>query len=325
MSNITRYRADTYPIRVTLRDSDGKLLNLSGSSFLFTVNSEAAPSDASSQIFQSIGSIVIPVTDGVVEFPVAGTTDAGEYFFDIEMTDSSGKTRTVEKGAYVLLQDVTKSDASGVIEFSGETPGTEIAMDGSGVFWPSIQNAADTFTYETRGASVVVRANYAATKVNVLTVGGTTAPFSQVPLGNGFRLKSKIYFDPGNTSDYIILEIRVVRPGDFQPLLQISFAGDYRLIATRWIEDGVMIQAWDQVVEAHAADWYWVGIQLLSDGSVLGDVWVDGEDEPDPWTMTTTTIPVPPISPVHVMYQVNSSVFPQESIFELERIEWELI
>lgn len=108
MSSITRFRGDTNPIRLSLT-SDGSPLDVTNCSFLLTVNEGENPEDTTYQVLQSIGEIIAPASDGIVEFPIDGTTDAGRYYYDVQMTDASGKVKTVAKGIYFIRQDITKT------------------------------------------------------------------------------------------------------------------------------------------------------------------------------------------------------------------------
>ena len=109
MGDISRYRNDTYPIYATIRREDGTVMPIDGCSFTLTVNERANPSDSDDEVFQSDGVIVGDPAAGRVQFPVPGTADPGRYFFDIQMIDSQGYRRTIEKGGYRLFQDITKS------------------------------------------------------------------------------------------------------------------------------------------------------------------------------------------------------------------------
>jgi hypothetical protein len=110
MSDITRYRGDTSPIQIVVKNPDGSIRDVDGESFLLTVSAEANPQDTTGQVFQSVGSIQGASVDGRVDFPV--TSDAadniGTYYFDIEKTDGDGKVQTIEKGQFIFLQDITK-------------------------------------------------------------------------------------------------------------------------------------------------------------------------------------------------------------------------
>ena len=106
---IRRERGDTFPFTVTLRDGDGNLLDLTGASFLLTVNAQEDPTAAEAPEFTLAGAVAAPAT-GVIEFSMS-ESDAdivGTYYYDLQMTDSSGYVRTVLRGPFVMDQDITK-------------------------------------------------------------------------------------------------------------------------------------------------------------------------------------------------------------------------
>jgi hypothetical protein len=106
---ISRVRGDTFPFTFTLRDSAGTAVNITGNTFLLTVDTREEPTDASTLVFQATG-VVSVGTDGKVTFtlttPQAATTP-GDYFYDLQMTSGSA-IRTVAKSTYTVIQDITK-------------------------------------------------------------------------------------------------------------------------------------------------------------------------------------------------------------------------
>jgi hypothetical protein len=107
---IFRTRGDTYRLRVTL-SSGGTALNLTDCTILLTVSSEAEPTDSTNQLFQIAGSIYGAATNGIVDFEMneSDADNLGRFFYDIEVTDSAGQTRTVLSGEFIFEQDITKS------------------------------------------------------------------------------------------------------------------------------------------------------------------------------------------------------------------------
>ena len=109
--NICRTRQDDFPIRMTLTDSAGVAIDVTGFSFKFTVNTlENPPTPTTTEVFQSVGTIITALS-GIIEFPLS-VSDADQtpatYFFDAQLTDAAGKLKTFAKGKYVISQDVTK-------------------------------------------------------------------------------------------------------------------------------------------------------------------------------------------------------------------------
>lgn len=110
MPEITRYRGDTIPDKVVVKDTDGNVVNIAGYTFLLTVASEKEPADDTTEEFQVVGSIT-DAANGVVEFaPTALQTDItpGVYYYDVQMTTPAGRIGTILKDKYTILQDITK-------------------------------------------------------------------------------------------------------------------------------------------------------------------------------------------------------------------------
>lgn len=110
MTTISRYRGDTVPDQITVVDTAGVAVNVTGYSFLLTVNKNKDPSSTAGQLFQVAG-VIISGPAGTVKFtPSAVQTDQtpGKYYYDIQMTDGGGLIRTIISGNYVIKQDVTK-------------------------------------------------------------------------------------------------------------------------------------------------------------------------------------------------------------------------
>ena len=89
----------------------GAAIDITGFSFLMTVDPAEEPIDALNNLFQISGVIVAPATGGKVTFQpsIANLTQTpAEYFYDIQMTDGGGAPLTIVKGAFEILQDITK-------------------------------------------------------------------------------------------------------------------------------------------------------------------------------------------------------------------------
>jgi len=110
MTNIVRKRGDTCAIQREIKSkSTGAAIDISGYSFLLTVNSEKEPANSDNQIFQVSGTITSALSGLVDFFPsVSDASNVGDYFYDIQLTDAGGKKRTIESGRYRVSQDITK-------------------------------------------------------------------------------------------------------------------------------------------------------------------------------------------------------------------------
>lgn len=115
--DLTRARGDDETQTLVLRDRQTRqVLDLSGYSFLLTVNTLEDPDTATSP-----GTVVLTMTgggaaDGSIVFTPTSDVDAmvpnvdeESYFYDIERTDmTSSRKKTILKGRYYIFQDITK-------------------------------------------------------------------------------------------------------------------------------------------------------------------------------------------------------------------------
>lgn len=109
------YRGDNKTFQVTIKDSTGTAVNISGAGLKFTV--KEAANDPSFKIQKTSASATeIDLTDptnGIAEiYLVPDDTrnlKAGAYQYDVEYTDTSSKIYTVIKDTLTLLDDVTRT------------------------------------------------------------------------------------------------------------------------------------------------------------------------------------------------------------------------
>lgn len=116
--HIQRYRGDTVPDKITIKDKDGTVVDITSFSFKMSVDETEDPVDEATQLYKLAGSI----TDGPagkVEF-APDATEADQtpavYFYDIEMVDASSAIQTIAKGDYEYLQDITKTQGYIMVE-----------------------------------------------------------------------------------------------------------------------------------------------------------------------------------------------------------------
>lgn len=110
MTAITRRRGDTYADLVTVTDSAGAPIDITGYSFTMTLDPEKSPATADNNLYQLTGTI-IDAPAGKVEFaPTALQADQapGDYYYDIQMIDGLGRVRTIALDKYKYTQDITK-------------------------------------------------------------------------------------------------------------------------------------------------------------------------------------------------------------------------
>lgn len=110
MSKIVRYRGDTPNDRFNITKEDGSVQDITGFSFVLTINSRQDPTDTSTQLLQIVG-VVVDASNGVVDFfwtPVQADQAPGVYYYDVEMVTNNNHVKTVVKGMYEFLQDIGK-------------------------------------------------------------------------------------------------------------------------------------------------------------------------------------------------------------------------
>lgn len=104
-------RGDSPIIPVTVRNLDGTIRDVTGSSSVMTVDPEPDPADALNNLFSVAGAIQAPGTDGRIDFqPTEVNLDLtpDTYFYDIEVLFATGERRTVLEGKFVVTQDKSK-------------------------------------------------------------------------------------------------------------------------------------------------------------------------------------------------------------------------
>jgi hypothetical protein len=108
MTDITRSRGDTYPMEFTVK-SDGVPLDITSCAFMLTVDPAKDPVDDANNIW-AIAGVIESAVGGTVSFTM-NTTQAdnlGKYFYDLQMIDAAGFIRTIQKGKFNWVQDITK-------------------------------------------------------------------------------------------------------------------------------------------------------------------------------------------------------------------------
>ena len=108
--NIERFRGDTKNIKKrAISKATGVQQDITGWSFLLTVDSLENPTDSATQIFQVAGVLSEPLS-GYFDFPIsaAEADNLGVFYYDIQAIDSGGLKSTLDKGSFTFTQDITK-------------------------------------------------------------------------------------------------------------------------------------------------------------------------------------------------------------------------
>jgi len=109
--NICRKRGDTWPFQITITDTDGVAIDITGDTFLLTVDPSPTPPDATNNLFQLAG-VITDAPNGVVEFtltPSQADQTPATYYYDVQQTEAvSGDIRTILQGEWEVRQDITK-------------------------------------------------------------------------------------------------------------------------------------------------------------------------------------------------------------------------
>lgn len=109
MTAVERKRGDTYSEEFTIK-GDGVALNIASCTFKLTVDTRKDPPDATTNVFTIQGVIVDAPTGRVqFDFTLLDVDHLGKFYYDIQMIDSAGKIRTVEKDKWTFIQDITKA------------------------------------------------------------------------------------------------------------------------------------------------------------------------------------------------------------------------
>lgn len=108
--DLCRLRGDTFPMEFTVKDSSDVVVDITGATFLLTVDPNPDPTDALANLFQIAGVITDAVNGVFTVTPNATQMDQSPdvYFYDLEMIDGAGLIRTIAKGKFEIQQDITK-------------------------------------------------------------------------------------------------------------------------------------------------------------------------------------------------------------------------
>ncbi len=109
MTAITIFRGDTVNLDITVTDSDGSAVNITGYTFFFTCKTNNDDSDDDALIKKDVTSHTNP-TGGITRITLSKTdTDVtiGNHYYDIQMKDLSGNITTLTADRFIVEQDIT--------------------------------------------------------------------------------------------------------------------------------------------------------------------------------------------------------------------------
>lgn len=104
--NIERKRGDTYDIIINVVDSNKAPISLTSETFQLSVSTRQNPTVAPDIL--SVAGSIVDAPNGKVSFAIDGTQSVGSYYYDIQMTDTASKIRTIAKDTFRVVQDITK-------------------------------------------------------------------------------------------------------------------------------------------------------------------------------------------------------------------------
>ena len=101
---------DDFTYKITLTDSDGIAIDITGYTFYMTVKKTVSNSDDDALFKITVSTIPSP-TLGIVNIPIDRTDTlnktAGIYPYDIKYKDGSSEIKTIIYGDFKLIQGVT--------------------------------------------------------------------------------------------------------------------------------------------------------------------------------------------------------------------------
>lgn len=110
--NITlqEYAGDSFARTVTVKDSDGNAVDLTGWTFYLTIKEEKTDADGDA-VFQNSYTAATP-SSGQVDITLdASDTDdlLGDYWYDIRYKDDTGFVDTILNGVFRFDQNITET------------------------------------------------------------------------------------------------------------------------------------------------------------------------------------------------------------------------
>ena len=118
MTALEIFRGDTVNIDLTIKDSAGTAIDITGYTFYFTAKTNDDDSDDNALIKEDVTTHLNPdggdgTSTGQSRITLSKTQTAvaiGNHYYDIQMKDTSGNITTLTKDRFNVKQDVTTRD-----------------------------------------------------------------------------------------------------------------------------------------------------------------------------------------------------------------------
>jgi len=109
-TSIKMFKRDTENIVVTVKDSDGVAIDITGYTFWLTIKTLEAQADSDAVLQKEITTHTNP-TGGITTFPItsaeSGAIEVGDYQYDIQMKSAANDISTLVRGTFIIEQDIT--------------------------------------------------------------------------------------------------------------------------------------------------------------------------------------------------------------------------
>jgi hypothetical protein len=110
-TSISIYKKDYKTLNVTVKDSSGNAIDITGFTFWLTVKVRETDADADAVIQKKVTSLSNP-TQGIMQFSLDTDDtdiDVADYQYDIQMKSSAGAITTLVRGTFIILQEITQA------------------------------------------------------------------------------------------------------------------------------------------------------------------------------------------------------------------------
>ncbi len=105
-------RGDTRAITITVTDSTGTAVNITGGKIFFTLNSSNDPADDSGALVsKTITAHTTPlagISTVTLDASDTASIDPGTYYYDIQFVDSTGNVTSKKQDTFQIIADITR-------------------------------------------------------------------------------------------------------------------------------------------------------------------------------------------------------------------------